>query len=88
MDGYIAGPKVEFLAHKSADESLDAFITYAAEFERVTGKNIKIVRVDNGGEWINNKWETHFKAQGIVLENTTEHTNWLTFAGDLNLLHV
>ncbi|KAF7358895.1 Retrovirus-related pol polyprotein [Mycena sanguinolenta] len=75
MDGHIAGPKVQFLAHKSADESLDAFIAYAAEFERATGKKIKVVRIDNGGEWINKKWETHFKTQGIVLENTTPHSS-------------
>jgi hypothetical protein len=49
MDGYIGGPKVEFLQHKSADDSLDVFVRYEMEFERQTGKKLKIVKVENRG---------------------------------------
>jgi transposase InsO family protein len=75
LDGHIAGPRVEFLARKSADETLDAFTGYKTEFEAQTGNKIKCLRVDNGGEWINDKWRAYLRSQGIVLETTTPYSS-------------
>jgi hypothetical protein len=44
VDGHIAGPHVDTLPCKSADESLDAFKAYKAEFETQTEKKLKRVR--------------------------------------------
>jgi hypothetical protein len=75
LDGHTAGPWVEFLAHKSADETLQAFKVYQKEFETQTGKKVKRVRVDKGAEWWNEKWDTYFKDEGIVLEPTIGYSS-------------
>jgi hypothetical protein len=75
LDGHVAGPRVDFLAQKSADEALDSFATYKAEFETQTGKKLKRLRVDNGREWINKKFEAYLLENGIVLEPTIPYSS-------------
>jgi transposase InsO family protein len=75
LDGHIAGPRIEFLARKSADETLDTFTGYKVEFEVQTSNKIKCLRVDNGGEWINDNWRAYLRSKGIVLETTTPYSS-------------
>jgi hypothetical protein len=73
IDGYIAGAHIDFLLRKSADESLNTFKVYQAQFETQTGKKLKLLRVDNSGEWINEKMRAYLCEQGIILETTTPY---------------
>jgi hypothetical protein len=68
VDGHVAGPQIEALAHKSADETLDAFKGHKAEFETQTGNKLKSIRVDNGCEWINERFTAYLVENGIKLK--------------------
>jgi hypothetical protein len=75
VDGHSAGVWAYYLAHKSADETLAAFKLFKAELEKQSGKPLKIIRVDGGGEWINHLWRNFCGAAGIKIEVTTPHSS-------------
>ena len=58
---------------KSKDQVLDAFKEFHALVERETGRKIKCVRSDNGGEY-RGPFEVYCKKYGIRLEKTTPKT--------------
>ena len=51
---------------KMQDQVLDTFNSFQASIERETGKNIKGIRTDNGGEYVG-PFDKHCQDQGIHL---------------------
>lgn len=60
------------LKHKS--EVVGSFLEYEKYAERQTGKKIRILRSDRGGEYLSNSLTSYFKNQGIVHELTPSYT--------------
>jgi hypothetical protein len=75
VEGHCGAPWVYFLAHKTAANTLEKFKLYVAEVETQTGKKIKRVRVDGGGEWMNKLWEKFCGNVGIIVEVMTPHSS-------------
>ena len=58
-------------------EKLDAFIKFVefwAMVERKSGYKVKILRSDNGGEFISNEFKEFCRALGIKWQYTTPYT--------------
>lgn len=55
---------VDILVHKN--EAMEKFVKYRAEIEKNTGRAIKGVMYDNGGEFVNEKFKAYLKANGIA----------------------
>ena len=49
---------------KSKDQALDVFKQFQALSERQTGKKLKCIRIDNGGEYIG-PFDNYCKSEGI-----------------------
>lgn len=59
---------------RSKDEVFEKLKNYKNMVERQTGKQIKIIRSDNGGEYCSNKFKEYFNQEGIVRQLTVPHT--------------
>ena len=59
---------------KHKDEAYKLFRNWKTEVENQSGCKVKIVRFDNGGEFINDEFKEHFKDSGIVWEPTVPYT--------------
>ena len=79
--------KVWGFALKTKDQVLDAFKELHARLERETGRKLKAVRADNGGEY-RGQFENYCKLHGIRLERTiiVPLLLLLSFGGKLLLL--
>ena len=58
---------------KSKDQVLDVFKGFQALVERRTGKKLKCIRSDNGGEYISS-FDRYYREQGIRYEKTPPKT--------------
>ena len=58
----------------SKAEVLDNFIAYWHRAEKDTGRQIKTLRTDGGGEYINRRMETYLREAGIVKVTTPPYT--------------
>lgn len=65
--------KVWIYVLKSKDQVLSAFKEFQARVERETGRKLKCVRSDNGGEY-RGPFESYCKKEGIKLEKTVPKT--------------
>lgn len=63
---------VYFLRHKS--EVFEKFKEFKAMAERQTGEKLKILRSDNGTEFVNNIFDEYLKANGILRQLTVPYT--------------
>lgn len=63
---------VYFIKNKS--DVFPVFAEFQKLIERQTGNKIKIIRSDNGKEYINHQLSEHFKDNGIVHETTSPYT--------------
>lgn len=63
---------VYFLKHKS--EVLGKFKMFKTQVERQTGRRIKAIRSDNGGEYTGNDFENYLVECGIVRQLTVPYT--------------
>uniref|UniRef100_W8AUM1 Retrovirus-related Pol polyprotein from transposon TNT 1-94 n=1 Tax=Ceratitis capitata TaxID=7213 RepID=W8AUM1_CERCA len=63
---------VYFIRHKN--EAFDKFKEYKAMAERQTGKKLKILRSDNGTEFVNNAFDDFLKENGILRQLTVPYT--------------
>lgn len=63
---------VYFLRKK--DEVFTKFVEFKKLVERQTGRKIKCIRSDNGGEFVNNVFDDYLKAHGIARQLTIPHT--------------
>ena len=59
---------------KTKDQVFECFKVWQAEVENFTGKKVKVLRTDNGGEFTSNAFEAHLKACGIRHELTIPKT--------------
>lgn len=59
---------VKFL--KSKDEAFMAFKHFKTEVEKESGRCIKVIRTDNGLEFVNKVFLKYCKDEGIVMHNT------------------
>ena len=61
------------LKKKSSGDVLERFMEYKPEVEKQTGKSIKRLRTDGGGEYV--KWMgNHLKGSGIIHETTAPYS--------------
>src|SRR5271169_2402553 len=63
-----------FLKMKDGQAALDAFKQYKAWAENQTGRCIKTLRTDGGGEYINGKFMEFMVSNGIAHKKTTQDT--------------
>ena len=63
---------VAFLRNKS--DAFGAFKEWLVLVERETGKKLKTLRADNGGEYLSNEFKSFCKEHGIRLETTSART--------------
>ena len=68
IDDYSHYISTYFLKNKS--DVFEAFTNFAAIAEKQTGRQIKVVRSDNGKEFINSKFKEFFAKKGIVHQTT------------------
>jgi hypothetical protein len=71
IDDYTRYTRVYFL--KSKDEVLEKFKEFDNFTKNVTGKGIKILRTDNGGEYCSNAFDTYLKERGITHQLTAPY---------------
>jgi hypothetical protein len=97
VDGHSGLTKDFYLKDKEGTTSLDAMKQYQAEAEGETGKKMKVVRVDGGGEFANDAWRDWAKSHGIRLKiipayssavnGVAERKHGATFARVRAILH-
>jgi transposase InsO family protein len=63
---------VYFLKLKS--EVFDTFLAYRALVEKQSGHQIQRLRIDNGGEYVNNNFTSYGTTQGIQMQHTVPYT--------------
>ena len=63
---------VFLMRHKS--ESFEMFKRYRNEVEKQTGKDIKILRLDRGGEYLSSEFLTYLEENGILSQWTPPET--------------
>src|ERR1700759_5078557 len=57
----------------SKDEALDAFVEFKAWAENQTGKSIKAIQDNKGGEFISHRWDNFCSKHGIQRRHTTQN---------------
>jgi hypothetical protein len=72
IDDATRRPWTYLLRHKY--EAFEAYLEFKAEAERQSGKKIKIVRSDNGGEYMSSKFRTYLKGLGTLHQTTAPYT--------------
>ena len=72
IDDYSRKTWVSFLQEKS--EAFSAFKSFKARVEKETGRSIKILHTDRGGEYCSNEFEHFCDDQGIRRELTAAYT--------------
>lgn len=55
-------------------EAVEAWLKYKAKVERQTGKKIKVLRSDNGKEYVNNRMREDLERCGIAHETSVPHS--------------
>lgn len=69
-----ASRKVWVYFLKTKDQAFDYFKIFHAMVERETGKKLKCLRSDNGGEYTSKEFDSYCKRQGIRHEKTVPRT--------------
>ena len=59
---------------RSKSEVLDKFVQFVKFAETQTGKRVKVLRSDNGGEYVSNKFAAFCRDRGIVQQFTPPYT--------------
>ena len=59
---------------KTKDQVFDRFQEWKALVEKASGKKLKTLRSDNGGEYTSKKFEAYLKSEGIRHECTIPKT--------------
>lgn len=73
-DGGSSWHHVALLKTKTASESIRWLEHFHAMAERQTGRKLKCIRTDNGGEFCNHLWDEYLSKHGIRHEKTTPYT--------------
>ena len=72
IDDYSRKTWIYFLKAKS--EVFERFREFKTLVENQTGKKIRVLRADNGGEYTSNEFMEYCSAEGIKKEHTMPHT--------------
>lgn len=72
IDEYSKKVFVYFLKHKS--DVLGKFIEFKVMIECQTERRVKIMRTDNGREYVNEEFDAFFRANGIIHQMTCPYT--------------
>lgn len=59
---------------KAKSEALQMFKVYKQHVEKQTGRKVKILRSDNGREYVNNEFDQFLRVEGISRQLTVPHT--------------
>lgn len=62
---------------KSKDEVFNCLVQFINESENLTGKKVKVVRCDNGKEYLNNRFYKFAREKGIILSNCPTYVHEL-----------
>ena len=60
---------------KKKSAAFSAFKVWIVMVERITGKKLRIFRVDGGREYLNDAWKTFMRNHGIKWEITSAYTH-------------
>jgi len=60
---------------KRKSDVLDCFKEYQADMEKQTGKRIKRLHTDGGGEYTSKEFEKFLKQEGILKETTAPYSS-------------
>src|SRR5579871_6689769 len=74
IEGKSHFPKYYYLKIKEGNIVLEKFKKYKAWAENVTGKRIKILRTDRGGEYVNNAISKYLEECGIEYQRIVPYT--------------
>jgi transposase InsO family protein len=55
-------------------DAYEVYVQWQAQVERESGKKVKTLRTDNGGEYTSNTFKTYLRTLGIRAETTIPHT--------------
>jgi transposase InsO family protein len=66
--------KTDIFLMKDKSQAYEKFVEYKARVERETGRKIKALRSDNGGEFCNARMDLYLAEHGIKRELTTVYT--------------
>ena len=72
IDDYSHYTQVYFIKHKS--EVLEKFKEYVNHVTNATGKQVKVLRSDNGGEYCSKEFTSYLKEKGIAHQLTVPYT--------------
>lgn len=72
IDDHSRFVKVECLNAES--EAFEAWAQFKANIERQTGHEIKVLRSDNGREYINREFQQHLNSCGIIHETSVPYS--------------
>lgn len=71
IDDYSSYTRVYFIKHK--DEVLEKFKEFVNLTANITGKQVKTLRSDNGGEYCSKSFDAYLKEKGIVHQTTVPY---------------
>ncbi|TYK07988.1 hypothetical protein E5676_scaffold265G001240 [Cucumis melo var. makuwa] len=66
--------KVWMYPLKQKDEVFEKFLEWKKQVENQTGRKVKYLRIDNGLEFVNNKFNNFYKSEGIMRHFTVTYT--------------
>jgi GAG-pre-integrase domain/Integrase core domain len=75
VDGKSTHTKGYYLANKNAETTLEVFKSYHVMAERQTGKKLRHIQTDEGGEFCNDLWNSYCKEFGIIHETTSAYSS-------------
>ncbi|GJP81254.1 hypothetical protein CLOP_g11416 [Closterium sp. NIES-67] len=59
---------------KDKTEVFSSFLDWMVEAERQSGKQLKVLRTDNGGEFVNEEFNSYLRSKGILRQLTVPYT--------------
>jgi hypothetical protein len=75
VDGKSSHTEGYYFADKNAETTLEAFRSYHVMAERQTGKKLRCIRTDGGGEFCNELWDSYCKEFGIIHKTTSPYSS-------------
>lgn len=75
VDGKSTHTERYYLTDKNAETTLAAFKSYHIMAKWQTGKKLKCVRTDGGGEFCNKLWDAYCKESGIIHMITSAYSS-------------
>lgn len=74
IDHYSSYADIKLLYNKESESVLEHFKEFHKQFERQSGEKLKILRTDNGKEYVSNTFQEYLRNEGIIHERTSPYT--------------